>query len=209
MDTQTLIRLIIGLLMTAIVLVFAAKRVLWLAKLVTAGQPVGEESGRTDHMGEAYRHPGQRGVRANSHAALVDPWTGPLLHHVGLLHPHHGLYRGVRGAFRPQVPYSGRRSLGGSGLPAGLHRPRSTARHHHFRDHPATHRTKGTWPVLTVLRIPHRGRLADPLHDLPGHLHLRLLPRRRGEHGQLPIRMGCILLAWHESLAQAAGSHRQ
>ena len=52
MDTQTLIRLIIGLLMTAIVLVFAAKRVLWLATLVTAGQPVGEESGRTDHMGE-------------------------------------------------------------------------------------------------------------------------------------------------------------
>jgi len=51
-DTQTLIRLIIGLLMTAIVLVFAAKRVLWLATLVTAGQPVGEESGRTDHMGE-------------------------------------------------------------------------------------------------------------------------------------------------------------
>src|SRR5262245_56721179 len=38
--------------MTAIVLVFAARRVLWLASLVRAGQPVGEESGRTDHMGE-------------------------------------------------------------------------------------------------------------------------------------------------------------
>ena len=35
MDTQTLIRLIIGLLMTAVVLVFAAKRVLWLTNLTT------------------------------------------------------------------------------------------------------------------------------------------------------------------------------
>ncbi|HET7667828.1 MAG TPA: heterodisulfide reductase-related iron-sulfur binding cluster [Mycobacterium sp.] len=51
MDTQTLIRLVIGLLMTVVVLVFAAKRVLWLFNLVRAGQPVGEESGRTDHMG--------------------------------------------------------------------------------------------------------------------------------------------------------------
>ncbi len=33
MTTQTLIRLIVGLLMTAIVVVLAARRVLWLAKL--------------------------------------------------------------------------------------------------------------------------------------------------------------------------------
>ncbi|AGB20807.1 Fe-S oxidoreductase [Mycobacterium sp. JS623] len=52
MDTQTLIRLIIGLLLTAVVAAFALKRVLWLANLVRAGQPIGEESGRTDHMGE-------------------------------------------------------------------------------------------------------------------------------------------------------------
>ncbi|MCW2564212.1 MAG: Fe-S oxidoreductase, partial [Mycobacterium sp.] len=37
MDTQTLIRLIIGLLMTAVVLVFAAKRVLWLTNLIRSG----------------------------------------------------------------------------------------------------------------------------------------------------------------------------
>src|SRR5690242_9265207 len=38
--------------MTAVVLFFAAKRVLWLAGLIRAGQPIGEENGRTDHMGE-------------------------------------------------------------------------------------------------------------------------------------------------------------
>ena len=50
METQTLIRLTVGLLMTAVVLVFAARRVLWLASLVAAGQPVGDERGRTDHL---------------------------------------------------------------------------------------------------------------------------------------------------------------
>ena len=42
-DTQTLIRLVVGLLMTAVVLVFAARRVLWLTKLIRSGQPVGDE----------------------------------------------------------------------------------------------------------------------------------------------------------------------
>ncbi len=52
MDTQTLIRLIVGLAMTVIVGAFALKRVLWLYKLDRAGQPVGEENGRTDHLGD-------------------------------------------------------------------------------------------------------------------------------------------------------------
>ena len=50
MDTQTLIRLIIGLLMTAVVLVFAAKRVLWLTKLIRSGQKTSDEHGRKDHL---------------------------------------------------------------------------------------------------------------------------------------------------------------
>ncbi|WP_191262565.1 (Fe-S)-binding protein [Mycolicibacterium cosmeticum] len=36
--------------MTAIVLVFAAKRVLWLTKLINSGQRVGDERGRKDHL---------------------------------------------------------------------------------------------------------------------------------------------------------------
>jgi Fe-S oxidoreductase len=46
--TQTLIRLILGLGMTAVVGVFALRRVLWLFKLVMSGQPA---SGRTDNLG--------------------------------------------------------------------------------------------------------------------------------------------------------------
>jgi Fe-S oxidoreductase len=46
--TQMLIRLVVGLGMTAIVALLAARRVLWLAKLTLSGQPV---SGRTDNVG--------------------------------------------------------------------------------------------------------------------------------------------------------------
>jgi len=46
--TQMLIRLVVGLGMTAIVALLAARRVLWLAKLTLSGQPV---SGRTDDVG--------------------------------------------------------------------------------------------------------------------------------------------------------------
>ena len=52
MDTQTLIRLIVGLVMTAVVALFAVKRVLWLLTLVRAGQPMSEGNNRTDHMGD-------------------------------------------------------------------------------------------------------------------------------------------------------------
>ncbi len=43
-------RLIVGLLATAIVLVFAARRVMFLTKLIRSGQPVGDESGRKDDI---------------------------------------------------------------------------------------------------------------------------------------------------------------
>lgn len=46
--TQTLIRLILGMSMTAVVGVFALRRVWWLYKLVMSGQPA---SGRTDNLG--------------------------------------------------------------------------------------------------------------------------------------------------------------
>jgi Fe-S oxidoreductase len=50
-DTQTLIRVVVGLLMTAVVLVFAAKRVLWLTNLIRSGQKTSDEHGRKDHLG--------------------------------------------------------------------------------------------------------------------------------------------------------------
>ena len=48
--TLTLVlRLVLGMLMTAVVLVFAAKRVLWLTSLIRSGQPA---TGRTENLGE-------------------------------------------------------------------------------------------------------------------------------------------------------------
>jgi Fe-S oxidoreductase len=47
-ETQTLIRLVIGLAMTAIVAVFAARRIAWLFRLTVSGQPA---TGRTDRIG--------------------------------------------------------------------------------------------------------------------------------------------------------------
>ncbi|MGI9164006.1 MAG: heterodisulfide reductase-related iron-sulfur binding cluster [Mycobacterium sp.] len=52
MDTQTLIRLVIGLAMTAIVGVLAVKRVLWLTRLINSGQRTADEGGRKDDLGE-------------------------------------------------------------------------------------------------------------------------------------------------------------
>jgi len=46
--TQTLIRMVLGLGMTAVVGLFAVRRVFWLFKLVMSGQPA---SGRTDELG--------------------------------------------------------------------------------------------------------------------------------------------------------------
>jgi Fe-S oxidoreductase len=47
-QTQMLIRLVLGLGLTAVIALFAVRRVLWLVKLVLSGQPV---SGRTDEIG--------------------------------------------------------------------------------------------------------------------------------------------------------------
>ena len=52
MGTLEWVRLVIALLATAVVLVFAAKRVLWLVTLIRSGQPVADEAGRKDHMGD-------------------------------------------------------------------------------------------------------------------------------------------------------------
>ncbi|MCV7409869.1 FeS-binding protein [Mycobacterium florentinum] len=48
MTTQTIIRLVLGLGLTAIVALLALKRVWWLYRLIMSGQPV---SGRTDNVG--------------------------------------------------------------------------------------------------------------------------------------------------------------
>lgn len=47
-----LIRLVVGLGLTALVLVFAAKRVLWLTSLIRSGAPTSPENNRKDNLGK-------------------------------------------------------------------------------------------------------------------------------------------------------------
>jgi Fe-S oxidoreductase len=49
-NTLEWVRLTLGLALTAVVLVFAARRVLWLTNLIRSGQAVGDESGRKDDI---------------------------------------------------------------------------------------------------------------------------------------------------------------
>jgi len=51
-ETQMLIRLVVGLGLTALVLVFAAKRVLWLTNLIRSGQKTSPENNRKDNLGK-------------------------------------------------------------------------------------------------------------------------------------------------------------
>ena len=176
MHTQMLIRLVVGLGLTAIIALLAVRRVLWLAKLTLSGQPV---SGRTDDVGtrvwtqitEVF---GQRRLLK---------WSIPGLAHFltmwGFFILAHGLRRGLRRPVPAELPHPDRRPVGRAGLPAGLHRPRRVSRHRHVCHHPVALRTEGIRPFITVLRLPHRRRLADPVHDLHGHLQLRDLPRCR------------------------------
>ena len=184
MDTHTLIRLVVGLGMTAIVLVFAAKRVLWLTNLIRSGQKTSDEHGRKDDLGTRITTQ----IKEVFGQTRLLNWSIPGLAHFFTMWGFFILatvYLEAYGLlFQPNfhIPIVGRWDA--LGLPAGLLRARRAARHHHVRDHPAAHRAQGAWPRLPVLRLAHRRRLADPVHDLQRHLDLRPGPRRGGEHRQ-------------------------
>ena len=190
METQTLIRLTLGLLMTAVVLAFAVKRVLWLTKLIRSGQPTSDERGRKDHLATRIRTQ----MKEVFGQTRLLRWSIPGLAHFftmwGFFILGSGLPGGLRGAVQPDVRHPDHRPLGRAGLPAGLLRARRVARHHHFRHHPADARAQGARPRVPVLRLPHRRRLADPVHDLQRHLDLRAVPRRRGGQRQPALRLG-------------------
>ena len=52
METQMLIRIIVGALMIVVVGLLAVKRVLWLTKLIRSGQPLSEGNNRKDNLGK-------------------------------------------------------------------------------------------------------------------------------------------------------------
>ena len=113
MTTQTIIRLVLGLGMTAIVGVLALRRVLWLYKLVMSGQPV---TGRTDDIGtrvwaQVSEVFGQRKLLK---------WSIPGLAHFFTMWGFFILitvYIEAYGAlFQPELPHPDRRPLGRAGL---------------------------------------------------------------------------------------------
>ncbi len=103
MTTQTLIRLVLGLSYDRGRGPAALRRVWWLYKLIMSGQPA---SGRTDDMGTRIWTQIRRSLRAAQAAEVVDPRSGALLHHVGLLRPAHGLPRGLRRAVPARISTS-------------------------------------------------------------------------------------------------------
>ena len=172
MTTQTLIRMVLGLSMTAIVGLFAARRVFWLFKLIMSGQPV---SGRTDELGariwaqisEVF---GQRKLLK---------WSVPGLAHFFTMWGFFILptvYIEAYGVlFQPNfhLPIIGRwDALGFSAglLRAGRGRPASSR----SRSSGCATEPKEYGRALPLLRFTYRRRVADPGHDLQCHLDVRV-----------------------------------
>ena len=195
MDTQMLIRLIVGLGLTAIVLVFAAKRVLWLTNLIRSGQKTSDENGRKDHLvtrittqfKEVF---GQTRLLKWSIPGIAHFFTmwgffilaSVYLEAYGLLFAHDFA-----------IPFVGHWDALGFlqdffavAVLLGI----ATFAVIRLRT-----RAQGTRPRLPVLRIAHRRRLADPVHDLQRHLDVRPGARRRGEHRDPALRQRRVLLA--------------
>ena len=124
MDTHTLIRLVVGLGMTAIVLVFAARRVLWLTNLIRSGQKTSDEHGRKDDLGTRITTQ----IKEVFGQTRLLKWSIPGLAHFFTMWGFFILatvYLEAYGSlFEPRLPHPDRRPLGRARLPAGLLRPR-------------------------------------------------------------------------------------
>ena len=135
-------RLVVGLLATAIVLVFAARRVQFLTKLIRSGQPVGDEAGRKDDIPDRIK---AQFTEVFGQKRLLK-WSIPGIAHFFTMWGFFILatvyLEGLRRSVQPGVPHPDRRSMGRPGLPAGLLRCRRTARHHRVQHHPAALRAK-------------------------------------------------------------------
>ncbi len=210
MDTHTLIRLVVGLGMTALVLVFAARRVLWLTNLIRSGQKTSDEHGRKDNLGTRITTQ----IKEVFGQTRLLKWSIPGLAHFFTMWGFFilaSVYLEAYGLlFSPRLPHPVRRPLGRAGLPAGLLRRRRAARHHHLRRssgcarEPKEHgresrfygsHTGGAWLILFMI--------------FNVIWTYALVPRLGGEHRQPALRQGRVLLARHGRGAAPAGPHRQ
>ena len=200
--TQTLVRLVLGLGLTPVVGLLALRRVFWLFRLVTSGQPA---SGRTDELGtriwtqiaevfgqrrlssgrcRAWRTSSPCGASSSCSRCTSRP-TGP-----------------VPANFH--IP--DRRPVGRAGLRGGLLRPRGPGRHHHVRHHPVALRAERVRAPVPLLRFAHRRRVAHSVHDLPGHLQLRIFRGAAVNTGNFPYGRGAFFSHAMGSLLHPLGA---
>ena len=127
---------------------------------------------------EAREGGGHGGARTAQAAQVDGARPGPRIRLLGIPRPgpdHPGV---LRGALRPGLPHPRRRNLAGPGRPGGSLRPARTRGHLDLRDPPRDQQPGHAGPGVPVLRLAHQGRMADPLHDLPGRRDPVLVPRR-------------------------------
>ena len=204
-----LIRLVIGLLMTAIVLAFAAKRIVWLTNLIRSGQSTSDEHGRKDHLGTRITTQ----IKEVFGQTRLLRWSIPGIAHFftmwGFFILRVGLPRGVRPAVRPRLPIPFIGHWDGLGFLQDFFAVAVLAWHRHVRGHSAAVRTQGARTGVPVLRIAYRRRLAHPVHDLQRHLDVCAGPWLSGEHQQPALRQRRILLAAHGRGPAPARPHQQ
>ena len=192
--------LIVGLLMLVVALPVAGRRVLFLFRLITSGQPAPDRvENVTQRLGQAIR---SQVVEVFAQRKLLK-WSVPGAAHFfvfwAFLILGHGLPRGLRHPLLPRrgVGDPGRRALGRARVRPGLHRRDVPGRPGDVRRDPAAQRPAQARPQVPVQRLAPRRRLGDPGDDRQRHLDDVPVPRRgrRREPGNLPYGAGAFVSA--------------
>ncbi len=207
--TLVVSRLILGVLATLVVLVFAAKRVLWLTKLISSGQKVGDERGRKDDLVQALPEPEQGGLRPveapGSGRSPVSRTSSPC----GASSSSASVYLEAYGVlFDPEfhIPFVGRWAV--LGFLQDFFAVAVLLGIIVFAIIRVSARAQEARPRIPLLRLAHRRRLGDPVHDLPGHRDLRAVPRCRRQRARrgVPYQSGAF---FSDGMACAAGPARR
>ena len=200
------LRMTVGLVLTAVAFAIAGRRLWWLKRLAFSGQPAPEA------IAAVRTHPG-RDVAVEATEVVGQrkllKWSVPGAAHaltfwgfIGLAADDH---RGLRGAVLPDVRHPADRALGVHRVHRGPVRRGGAGRDHHLRRDPAAQRPASRGPQVAVLRLAHRRGVAGPRPDLPGHRYPADLPGRADQHRRVPLRARRVRLADRRALAGAAG----
>ena len=174
-------RWIVGLAMTFAVLPIAARRGLWLYKLAMTGQPDPDRLKNVERpkLGAALK---RQVIEVFLQKKLLK-WSIPGVAHAFVFWAFLILgtvYVEAYGAlFDEDFAHPAGRALGGPRLRPGHHRAARAVRPRDLRDHPVEGLTGPQGPRVPLQGLPHRRRLADPVHDRQRPLDDVLLPRRR------------------------------